>query len=142
MLLISYTGLHAETLNEKVARNAANCLTGHIATNSPMYQSGNTEKYLLLIKKILGDKQAIPEVKKAAEYLKASVQMMGGSTKEEGAWLNINNPAASRRGIANELPGNLLIPIATILLFRGKPRGITPSEIKTFCHGVDEILNK
>lgn len=100
-LLISFTGLHAETLNEKVARNTANCLTGHIATNSPMYQSGDIGKYLFLIKKILGDKQAISAIKKTAENLKASVQMMGGSTKEEGAWL-----------------------------------------IKTFCPGVNKILNK
>ena len=87
ILLLSCNAVFAETLNEKVARNAANCLTGHIATNSAMYQSGEASKYLLLVKTIVGDKQAIPLVKKAADNLKSSVQMMGGSTKEEGAWL-------------------------------------------------------
>jgi len=100
ILLLSCSGALAETLNEKVARNAANCLTGHIATNSAMYQSGEASKYLLLVKKIVGDKQAVPLIQKSADNLKSSVQMMGGSTKEEGAWL-----------------------------------------IKTFCPGVDKIIN-
>ena len=77
----------AESLNEKVARNAANCLTGHIATNSPMYQSGEAGKYLLLIKKILGSEKAMSEVKKSANNLKASVKLMGSNSQTEGKWL-------------------------------------------------------
>ncbi len=87
ILLFACSNSLAETLNEKVARNAANCLTGHIATNSAMYQSGEAGKYLLLVKKIVGGKRAIPLIKKSADNLKSSVNIMGGSTKEEGAWL-------------------------------------------------------
>lgn len=90
-LLISTTitsnSVLAETLDEKVARNAANCLVGHIATNSKKYQSGDSAQYLLLIKSIVGDEKTSQIVKKSATNLKSSIQLIGGSSQNEGAWL-------------------------------------------------------
>jgi len=85
--LTSTSSVRAETLNEQVARNAANCLAGHIAVNSAEYQSGESGKYLLLIKSRVGDEQVMPLVKKSADNLKASVEIFGGTTQEEGSWL-------------------------------------------------------
>lgn len=80
--------VYAEALDAKVARNAANCLAGHVATKSEKYQSGDAAKYLYLISKILGDEKAVVEVKKASNnIIKASVKMMGGNVNDEGAWL-------------------------------------------------------
>ena len=88
IIVLTYSNsVYAEALDIKVARNAANCLTGHIATKSKKYQSGHSAEYLHLIRKILGDTKATEEVKKAANNLKTSVQMLGGNVKDEGAWL-------------------------------------------------------
>lgn len=78
---------YPETLNEKVARNAANCLVGHITTNSKKYQSGKTSKYMLLIEKTVGPEQVMTVIEEATNNFKASVRFLGSDIQEEGQWL-------------------------------------------------------
>ena len=87
LALIFTTSTSAETLYEKVARNAAHCLAGHVATNSAEYQSGETGKYLLLIESIVGAEQVMPLVQKSFKTLKHSVSTLGSSVNKEGKWL-------------------------------------------------------
>jgi hypothetical protein len=77
----------AESLNEKVARNAANCLTGHMATNSDDFQSGKTSKYTFLIEDILGSSNGMNAVKLAQKKLDSAISMLGSTKAEEGTFL-------------------------------------------------------
>lgn len=77
----------AESLDEQVARNAARCLVGHIATGSSEYQSGETVKYLLLIEEAVGPDEVFDFVAGLIERLGESIRLFGGSTEEEGQWL-------------------------------------------------------
>ena len=78
---------YAEDLNEKVARNAANCLTGHVATNSAAFQAGDTSKYVFLIEEILGSAKASSAIQDASQKLDSAVRMLGSTKKEEGEFL-------------------------------------------------------
>ncbi|WP_440904825.1 hypothetical protein ACMZOO_00920 [Catenovulum sp. SX2] len=77
----------AETLDEKVARNTANCLAGHVATNSSMYQSGETSKYLAVLEKAVGSENTAKYFEDAVKKLKSAVRMLGSTPAEEGAFL-------------------------------------------------------
>lgn len=87
VLAVFSIATYAETLNEKVARNAANCLAGHAASNSPEYQSGETSKYIFLIESIEGSKTAAATIESSLQKVKSAVRMLGSTPKEEGQFL-------------------------------------------------------
>jgi hypothetical protein len=73
----------AENLNEKVARNAAHCLTGHVAINSEKYQSGKTSSYLLLIERTVGTENVEKYITASIEKLKTSIRVLESSKNDE-----------------------------------------------------------
>jgi len=87
VLLLLANSANAETLNEKVARNAANCLVGHIATESSKYQSGQTSEYIQLIESILGSEAGYSVIESSNKKLNSAVRMLGSSKTEEGSFL-------------------------------------------------------
>jgi len=89
MIVVAFicTQAFAESLNEKVARNASNCLVGHIATKSDKFQSGKTSEYIFLIEQILGSEKASEAIKESEKKLNSAVRMLGSSKKEEGSFL-------------------------------------------------------
>lgn len=89
IVLATFTSVkvNAESLNEKVARNAANCLIGHAATESEKYQSGETSRYILLIEQILGSEKGLLLIKETSDSLASAVRMLGSTNQEEGSFL-------------------------------------------------------
>jgi len=89
LFILCFISLHsqAESLNEKVARNAANCLTGHVAINSEAFQSGKTAEYIFLIESILGSSKAVNVIKASNKKLDSAIRMLGSTKKEEGNFL-------------------------------------------------------
>ncbi|MBQ0761125.1 MAG: hypothetical protein KBT72_15825 [Zhongshania sp.] len=87
LLAVFSIASYAETLNVKVARNAANCLAGHAASNSPEYQSGKTSKYISLIESIQGSKAGAATIESSVQKVKSTVRMLGSTPQEEGQFL-------------------------------------------------------
>jgi hypothetical protein len=78
---------NSETLNEKVARNAANCLAGHAASNSEYFKAGKTSEYIYLIEGIQGSEAAAETIEGAINKVKSAVRILDSSPKEEGEFL-------------------------------------------------------
>ena len=78
---------YCETLNEKVARNAVNCLAGHIASESQKFKSGATSQYIIFAENILGSEKTASEIKNALDKVNTAVRMLGSSKKDEGIFL-------------------------------------------------------
>ncbi len=86
-LLIVSQNCFAETIEEKVARNTANCFIGHKAIRSKADQSGENLKYLELITKLVGIEATKKLVLKTSDNLKFAVFALGTSNQIEGTAL-------------------------------------------------------
>jgi len=87
VLLMLSQNCFAETIEEKVARNAASCFIGHKAISSKADQSGENLKYLELITKLIGIDATKNLVLKTSDNLKFAVFSLGTSNQIEGAAL-------------------------------------------------------
>lgn len=87
-MLVVFSGYAlSETVNEKVARSAANCLVGHSAAKTEKQSSGETSGYISLIESILGSDGAAREIRGATDKLDTAVRLLGSTHKEEGHFL-------------------------------------------------------
>ncbi len=77
----------AETLNDKVARNAANCLVGHAALKTEDYLTKQTDKYIELIEEIQGKSKGADTMKASIHNLKIAIDTLGSTKNEEANFL-------------------------------------------------------
>ena len=87
----------ADNLPLQLTEQVADCLTGHITAESAQYQSGETQKYFLLLQKIQGPKLGMMSMKLSLNNLQMQISQQGLDKKQLAMNLiQINCPIADQ----------------------------------------------